>query len=142
MPAPYPLYGSSMILTSPGTWSINHWKGSAAFANGLEILSPFYQLITPAAVPGPPGTTYTIPAFNDGDALILQLVGDRPPGRRSDSAFAYFRAESTNGVEWFIDWEDWELTGSVADWDDSHTHIFQTIEQAIYVPQIYRWPIA
>ncbi len=128
---PYPSFGGTMIL-GPGRWSVNHWRGDAAFDNGLEMTSPFSHVITTVAAPYP-GVTYTLPPIDDGDELILKLMGNIGTDRNSTNAFARFSERSVDGLEWFIDWEDWktdEPTG-VTDWNDSHTHIYRTPNVAL-----------
>jgi hypothetical protein len=119
-----PTYGMTMIIGAGGPWSVTHWRGDAAFSNGLEMVLPFYHFIVDPADHTP--TTYVLPELDADTELRLHLLGTSGTIYNT-SGEARFSDATIPGVEWWIDWEDW--VGGDYDYNDSHSHIYQSPEQ-------------
>jgi hypothetical protein len=118
-----PTFGMPMIIAQSGKIIVQHWQGDASAANGMRIISPFAEDITPTAHPYPGDTVQSVAVYPAGTEVIIQLYNTWTTNLENTTPYAMFLDGYNPGYTWRIDWEDWSLND---DFNDSHTFIYTT----------------
>jgi hypothetical protein len=126
--------GQAMYMGGTGEIQVTHWRGSAAYNNGLRITLPIAQVVVyvasnPPAVYGPFGP------YIQGTEIRVELFNNPSSNRDNLSYKAQFQSGYQDGFEWHINWED----DTDDDFNDSYT-VIEVINFSIFTPgQVMRY---
>lgn len=124
-----PTYGTAMIIAQPGKINVQHWRGDAIYQNGMRIISPVYQDLTPSSNPYPGDTFTSTAVYPVGTEVIIELYnvgGEGGSTKTNKTVFAQFQDGYRPGYTWQINWEDGGIGSSDYDYNDSFTYIYTT----------------